>query len=132
MATTSTGTIQRDITFSYVQWGPILAGALAAAALAFVLHSFAAAIGLSVASTSPTWRDASFALWLTSGLYLVLVALASYGLGGYIAGRMRALHISEDTLSAASQQFVGNLAAQRLRMVPRPRRQSVHDSTSLR
>jgi hypothetical protein len=28
-------------------------------------------------------------LWLLSGLYLVLVALASYGLGGYIAGRTR-------------------------------------------
>ena len=73
----------------YVQWGPIFAGAVAAAALALVLHSFAAAIGLAVSSTSPTWRDASFALWLLSGVYLVLVAIASYGLGGYIAGRLR-------------------------------------------
>jgi len=73
-----------------IQWGPAFAGAIAAAALAFVLHSFAGAIGLAVTSTSPTWRDASFALWLLSGLYLVFVALASYGLGGYIAGRMRA------------------------------------------
>ncbi|HEX2116259.1 MAG TPA: hypothetical protein VHM01_17790 [Alphaproteobacteria bacterium] len=73
-----------------IQWRPVFAGAIAAAALAFVLHSFAAAIGLAVSSTSPTWRDASFALWLLSGFYLVLVAVASYGLGGYIAGRMRA------------------------------------------
>ncbi|MDQ2078874.1 hypothetical protein RA307_01660 [Xanthobacteraceae bacterium Astr-EGSB] len=72
-----------------VQWGPIVAGALTAAALAFVLHSFAAAIGLAAGSTSPTWRDASFALWLASGLYLTLAALASYGLGGYVAGRLR-------------------------------------------
>jgi hypothetical protein len=75
--------------FTYVQWGPVVAGALAAAALAFVLHSFAAAIGLSVSSTSPTWRDASIALLILSGLYLILAALASYGLGGYVAGRMR-------------------------------------------
>ena len=75
---------------SYVQWGPAFAGAIAAAALASILHTFAAAIGLAVSSTSPTWRDASFALWLLSGFYLVLVAVASYGLGGYIAGRMRA------------------------------------------
>jgi hypothetical protein len=34
-------------------------------------------------------RDTSFVLVLLSGLYLVLVALASYGLGGYVAGRTR-------------------------------------------
>ena len=76
-------------TFSYVNWGAIIAGALAAAALAFVLHSFAVAIGIGVSSTAPTWRDASLALVALSGLYLVLVALISYGIGGYIAGRMR-------------------------------------------
>ncbi len=79
-----------DERIHYVQWGPIFAGALAAAALAFVLHSFAAAIGIAVSSTAPTWRDASVALWILTGLYLVLVALASFGLGGYVAGRTRA------------------------------------------
>jgi hypothetical protein len=75
---------------NYVQWGPAIAGALTAAALAFVLHSFAAAIGLAVSSTAPTWRDASVMLQLLSGLYLVLVAIAAFGAGGYMAGRMRA------------------------------------------
>ena len=70
-------------------WGPAIAGAIAASALAFVLDSFGVAIGLALSSASPTWRDTSFALVLLSGLYLVLAALASYGLGGYIAGRMR-------------------------------------------
>jgi hypothetical protein len=55
-----------------------------------VLHAFALAIGLSVSSTAPTWRDASFALVALSGLYVILVALASYGFGGYLAGLMRA------------------------------------------
>jgi hypothetical protein len=73
----------------YLQWGPVIAGAIAAAALASVLHAFAAAIGLAVSSTAPTWRDASMALVLLSGLYLVLVALAAYGMGGYLAGRLR-------------------------------------------
>jgi predicted transcriptional regulator len=72
-----------------VTWGPAIAGAIAASALAFVLDSFGLAIGLALSSTSPTWRDTSLALVLLSGLYLVLAALASYGLGGYIAGRMR-------------------------------------------
>jgi hypothetical protein len=83
-----------------VQWGPAFAGAIAAAALATVLHGFAAAVGLAISSASPTWRDASFALWLLSGIYLVLVAIASYGLGGYIAGRMRArstVRVSDET-----------------------------------
>jgi hypothetical protein len=78
-----------DRSVLYVQWGPVFAGAVAAAALALVLHSFAGAVGVSVSSTAPTWRDASTALVLLSGLYLILVALASYGLGGYVAGRAR-------------------------------------------
>src|SRR5215472_14914766 len=74
--------------FVYPEWGPIIAGAIAAAALALVLHAFALAMGLSVSSTAPTWRDASFALAFLSGLYLILAALAAYGLGGYLAGLM--------------------------------------------
>jgi hypothetical protein len=80
----------------YPEWGPIVAGGIAAAALALVLHAFALAIGLSVSSTAPTWRDASFALVLLSGLYLILAALASYGLGGYLAGLMRVQRVSRD------------------------------------
>jgi len=73
----------------YLQWGPVIAGAIAAAALGLVLHTFAGAIGLGVSSAAPTWRDGSAALWLLSGLYLVVAALAAYGLGGYVAGRTR-------------------------------------------
>src|SRR5215469_15088646 len=79
-----------------LDWTPVVAGTFAAAALAFVLHSFALAIGLSVSSTAPTWRDASFALVALSGLYIILAALASYGLGGYLAGLMRARLVSRD------------------------------------
>jgi hypothetical protein len=73
-----------------IKWGPAIAGALVAAALAFVLQAFAAAIGLAVTSTAPTWRDSSSALHLLSGLYLILVAIASFGTGGYLAGRLHA------------------------------------------
>ncbi len=78
-----------DDTANYFQWGPAIAGALAAAALAFVLHAFAAAIGLAVSSTAPTWRDSSSMLQVLSGIYLILVAVAAFGAGGYLAGRMR-------------------------------------------
>src|SRR3954451_4765599 len=72
-----------------LQWGPVIAGALAATALSLILVTFAAAIGLGVSSTAPTWRDASIALWLLSGIYLILQAILSFGFGGYIAGRAR-------------------------------------------
>jgi hypothetical protein len=72
-----------------IQWRSIIAGAMCASALAFVLHAYAGAIGISLSSTAPTWRDSSSVLILLSGLYLVLVALASYSLGAYIAARVR-------------------------------------------
>jgi hypothetical protein len=75
--------------FGAVQWAPVIAGAMAAAALAFVLHSVAVGIGLSVGSAAPSWRDASFALVLLSALYLVLTAIAAYGFGGYVSGLLR-------------------------------------------
>src|SRR5215207_1585397 len=74
---------------SYIHWGPVTAGAIAAAAVWFVLMTFATAVGLAVASPSPTWRDTSIALALLSGVWLLLVALGSFGLGGYLAGRVR-------------------------------------------
>lgn len=73
----------------HISWGAVIAGAVTAAALSFVLLTFGAAIGLAVASPSATWRDASVALTLLSGLWLLLTALASFSLGGYIAGRTR-------------------------------------------
>jgi len=73
----------------YIHWGPVIAGAIAAAALSFVLLTFGTALGLALATPSPTWRDASTALWLLTGLFLILTALASFALGGYLAGRLR-------------------------------------------
>src|SRR5262249_29878455 len=74
---------------SFLQWGPIIAGALAAAALSLILVTFGSSIGLGVLSSSPTWRDTSPALAIASGIYLLLTALVGFGLGGYVAGRLR-------------------------------------------
>jgi len=82
----------------FLQWSPIVLGALAATALSSVLLTFAVTIGLGVTSTAPTWRDASAALAILSGLYLIIQAVLSFGLGGYIAGRIRA------SISTASRE----------------------------
>jgi hypothetical protein len=74
---------------SFVEWGAVLAGAVLAAALSFVLLTFGAAIGLSAASP-----------WPNSGLSLKVIAtvavfwalaqqIGSLMAGGYVAGRMR-------------------------------------------
>ena len=74
---------------SYVEWGPILAGAIAASALSFLLLTFGSAIGLSL--TSP-WPSSGARLWVVAlavGWWAVAVQIASFAAGGYLAGRMR-------------------------------------------
>ncbi len=87
MATLDEPLVQRG---SYFRWPAIFAGAVAAAGVSITLHAFAAGIGLSVASTAPTWRDSSAIFWILTGLYLVFVALVAFAVGGYVAGRMGA------------------------------------------
>ena len=74
---------------TYLHWNPIFAGAIVAAAVSFVLISFGSGIGLAVASPSSSWRDTSSMLALLGGLWLLLTALAAFGLGGYLAGSLR-------------------------------------------
>ena len=74
---------------SYIHWGPALAGAVVAAAVSFVLMGFASAVGLMIASPSPTWRDTSVWLVILSGFWIIVVATGSFALGGYLAGRVR-------------------------------------------
>src|SRR3977135_169345 len=74
----------------FISWGAVIAGAIADSPLTFVLITFGQAIGLATASPSATWRDTSVALALLSGLWLLLTAVASLALVGYLAGRLRA------------------------------------------
>lgn len=73
----------------HLAWSPVVLGAFTAAAISSILIAFGTAVGLGVSSASPTWRDASVALWLLSGIFLILAALVSFGCGGYLAGRTR-------------------------------------------
>jgi len=84
-----TATATLEVATSFVQWSAVIGGAFVALALSLVLIAFGSALGLGIVSSSPTWRDASPALAVGSGIYLLLTALASFGLGGYVAGRLR-------------------------------------------
>lgn len=83
---TTAGTTTRA---PYLEWGPVLAGAIAAASISFLLLTFAGAIGLSL--TSP-WPNAGARLWvvgLAVAWWAVVVQIGSFAAGGYLAGRMR-------------------------------------------
>ncbi|MET0547235.1 MAG: hypothetical protein ABWZ40_13075 [Caulobacterales bacterium] len=74
---------------SYVEWSAVLAGAVLASAISFVLLTFGAAIGLSL--TSPyKGEGASFgAFAVATGLWALWVTVASFLAGGYLTGRLR-------------------------------------------
>src|SRR4051812_32826385 len=72
-----------------VQWGAVVLGALGASAISMVLLTFGAGIGLSAVSAQPYAGASAKALAVISALYTAVALVASFGAGGYIAGRMR-------------------------------------------
>ena len=73
---------------SYVDWSAILAGAAIAAAIATLAAAFGAALGLSAVSAEPGEGSGTLAMVL-GAVWSVVALVASYGTGGYVAGRMR-------------------------------------------
>jgi hypothetical protein len=84
MAETSVAGIRTN----YVEWGPILAGAVAASAISFVLFTVGSAIGLSLLSPYPSQSYGKSAATLAA-FWTIFVPILSLLIGGYIAGRMR-------------------------------------------
>lgn len=73
----------------YIEWTPIIAGALAVSAISFLLLTFGGAVGLSL--TSP-WPGTGARLWVVAFAvlwWMVVVQIGSFAAGGYLAGRMR-------------------------------------------
>lgn len=78
-----------DVRTNFVEWGPILAGAVTASALSFVLFAAGSAIGLSLLSPYPSQSYGTWAATLAA-FWAIFVPILSLLVGGYIAGRMRA------------------------------------------
>jgi hypothetical protein len=82
---------------SATSWGAIAAGAVAAAALALLLIAFGAGLGLSAISP---WNDSGVSATTFSvgtGIYLVIVAVMSSAVGGYLAARLRTKWVGAHT-----------------------------------
>ena len=76
-----------DLNQPGVSWGAVIAGAAASAALSFILLILGVGLGLS--SVSP-WSFNATAIGVGTIAWLAFMQLAASGIGGYMAGRLRA------------------------------------------
>ncbi len=74
----------------YLDWGPVIGGAVGAAALSFLFLTFGGAIGLSITSPWPNSGASSAAVAIVVGLWMAITQVVSFAAGGYLAGRLRA------------------------------------------
>ena len=80
--------------FSAVSWDAILAGAAVAAAMSLVLLALGTGLGLSAISPWPQHGASVTSVGFASIVWLTVTQLCSSALGGYIAGRLRAMWTS--------------------------------------
>lgn len=74
---------------SAVSWGPIIAGALAAASATIILALLGSGLGLSVISPWSTAGVSATTFAVSAAVWLVVVQWLSSALGGYLTGRLR-------------------------------------------
>jgi hypothetical protein len=74
---------------SFVEWGSVLAGAVLAAAISFVLLTFGSAIGLSATSPWPNSGASMKVIASVAVFWAMAQQIGAFMAGGYVAGRMR-------------------------------------------
>ena len=74
---------------SYLEWSPILGGAVLSAAISTIMAAFGSAIGLSLVSAETERSSSMMALAIAGALWALWVTVSASGAGGYLAGRMR-------------------------------------------
>jgi hypothetical protein len=80
-----------------VSWGAVLAGAAAACALTLLLLSLGMGLGFAVVSPWGSQGVSATSFEIGTGLYFIVMAMISSGLGGYLAGRLRRRWIGLET-----------------------------------
>lgn len=95
---------------SGVSWGAVAAGAIVSCALTLVLLAFGVGLGLSVVSPWAGAGVTTTTFKIGTGLYLIVIAMLSSSIGGYIAGRLRcrwiAVHTDEVYFRDTAHGFV--------------------------
>ncbi|GIQ75094.1 hypothetical protein ACVIGA_006185 [Bradyrhizobium sp. USDA 3240] len=82
---------------SGVSWGAVTAGAVVSCALTLVLLAFGVGFGLSVVSPWTGAGVSTTTFKIGTGLYLIVIAMLTSSIGGYIAGRLRSRWIGIHT-----------------------------------
>jgi hypothetical protein len=72
-----------------VSWPAVTAGAIVSCALTLVLIAFGVGLGLSVVSPWAGSGVSATTFKIGTGLYLIVIAMLSSSIGGYLAGRLR-------------------------------------------
>lgn len=72
-----------------VNWGPIIAGALAASTLTFILMVLGSGLGLTLVSPWSAQGIGATTFAVSTAVWLVVVQWLSALVGGYLAGRLR-------------------------------------------
>lgn len=83
------GTDEVEPSGAGVSWASVTAGAIVSCALTFVLIAFGIGIGLSVVSPWSGSGVSATTFKIGTGLYLIVIAMLSSSIGGYLAGRLR-------------------------------------------
>jgi hypothetical protein len=93
-----------------ISWGAIVAGGRAAAALTLTLLAFGSAMGFSSVSPWPHSGISASSFQIATGLYLIVTAMLSSTIGGYITGRLRTkwgrLHSDETIFRDTAHGFL--------------------------
>jgi hypothetical protein len=83
------GTDTGEPSVAGVSWAAVAAGAVVSCALTLVLLAFGIGLGLSVVSPWSGAGVSATTFKIGTGLYLIVIAMLSSSIGGYIAGRLR-------------------------------------------
>ena len=86
--------------FSGVSWGAIVAGGIASAALATILMTLGAGLGLISVSPWPNEGASAQAVGIGVIVWSIVIEVAAFGLGGYLAGRLRTPWVTSDTVES--------------------------------
>jgi hypothetical protein len=74
---------------SGVSWPAVVAGAIVACAITLLLLAFGTGLGLTMVSPWSGSGVSATTFKITTGLYLIVIAMIASSIGGYLAGRLR-------------------------------------------
>lgn len=86
---TQTGAVIDEPSISGVSWGAVTAGAVVSCAITLLVLAFGVGLGLTVVSPWSSSGVSATTFKIGTGLYLVVIAMLSSSIGGYLAGRLR-------------------------------------------